>query len=213
MANKKPLMIGIAGGSGSGKSTFVNNLKKNISKEIDTSVLSLDAYYRDRAGLPLKEREKINYDHPSAFDFDLFVYHLEEIVNGHDIEAPQYDFVNHARKKEKVKIKTNPVMLIEGILLFTEQRVRDILEYKIFVEVPTDIRLIRRLERDRLHRGRSTESVINQYLQTVAPMYATYVEPTKAYADIFLPIGGNNKPAVDIFSNAFLHMAHKNADK
>lgn len=198
----KPIFVGIAGGSGSGKSTFVKNIKTKLTCCTDIPILSMDSYYNDRSHVPHDERDQLNYDHPDAYDLELFLEHLEELKNNKSIDCPCYDFAHHARTKESVTMKPASIILVEGILLLYDAKVREFLDYSIYIDIPKDIRFIRRLDRDIKHRHRSVDSVINQYLTTVEPMFRAYVEPTKRYADMIVPGGGKNMPAVELVSRA-----------
>lgn len=202
----KPLLVGVAGGTGSGKSTFVSQLKKQLDEITLTSVLGLDFYYANNPDLSLEERARINYDHPSAYDFPFFLEQLKLVKDGKAVNAPQYDYSTHLRTDKTVYFEVTPIILVEGILLFHDEDARALLDYKIFIDVEKDIRLIRRLRRDTVERGRSFDSVIEQYTRTVEPMYTRYVEPTKKYADVVVPHGGLNKNAVDLIAKGLTHM-------
>lgn len=189
-----PIIIGIAGGSGSGKTTFAQNLKKDFSDEI--VVLSHDFYYKNHEELTFEERKKLNFDHPNAFDTDMLVEHLKELKSGKAIEHPVYSFVRHNREDFTVKIEPKKIIIVEGILIFENKELRDMMDIKIFVDTDADIRFIRRLVRDVNERGRTIESIIEQYCSTVKPMHEQFVEYSKKYADIIVPEGGNNKVAL-----------------
>ncbi|MGD2091765.1 MAG: uridine kinase [Candidatus Aminicenantes bacterium] len=186
--NIKPLIIGVAGGSGSGKTTIVNQIIKELG-DIRVVVVPHDAYYKDNNHLPVEERAKLNYDHPDSLETDLLVQHLKELVEGREIEMPVYDYTIHARKPSGVMVKPTPVIIVDGILIFVEKALRDMMDVKIFVDTDSDIRFIRRLKRDTLERKRSIESIINQYLETVKPMHIAFVQPSQRYADIIIPRG------------------------
>ena len=188
----KPYIIGIAGGSGSGKSTFAERLKAAFPN--DVSLISCDNYYLPHDDLSLAERALINYDAPEALEFDLMVRHLEELKNGRAALCPVYDFTQHNRSDRTVEIKPNPIILIDGILIFHDPALRNCMDLKIYVETDADERILRRARRDITERGRDLDSVINQYLTTVKPMHNTYVNPTKIYADVILN-GGKNEQA------------------
>lgn len=188
MTNKKPLIIGVAGGSGSGKTTIVNQIIKELG-DIRVVVVPHDAYYKDNNHLPVEERAKLNFDHPDALETNLLVQHLKELQEGREIEMPVYNFTIHARKSSGVIVKPAPVIIVDGILIFVEKSLRDMMDVKIFVDTDSDIRFIRRLRRDTLERGRSIESIINQYLKTVKPMHIAFVQPSQRYADIIIPRG------------------------
>lgn len=192
----KPLIIAIAGGSASGKTTVVKEIVDRL-KSIDITVICHDDYYKDQTHLTMEERVKTNYDHPSSLDNELFVEHLHKLLNGESIEKPIYDFVTHNRKKETLSLKPTKVIFIEGILVLEEKKIRDCADVKIFVKSDEDIRFIRRLKRDIDERGRSMDAVINQYLSTVKPMFNKYVNPSSRYADIIIPNDNKHDVAVD----------------
>ncbi|MBE6779921.1 MAG: uridine kinase [Ruminococcaceae bacterium] len=188
----KPYIIGIAGGSGSGKSTFAQRLKEAFPDHI--SLISCDNYYLPHDELPLEERAHLNYDAPEALEFDLMVHHLEELKNGKTALCPVYDFSQHTRSSRVTEIKPRPIILIDGILIFHDPALRDCMDLKIYVETDADERILRRAKRDMQERGRDLDSVIDQYLTTVKPMHNTYVKPTRVFADIILN-GGKNEQA------------------
>lgn len=191
-----PILIAVAGGSASGKTTVVKKIIEQLnSKEI--TVITHDDYYKDLTHLEISERRKVNFDHPSSLDNDLFVAHLSDLLNGKSINKPTYDFVEHNRSKETELIHPNRIIIIEGILVLEDERVRDLATIKLFVESDDDVRFIRRLVRDTKERGRSIESVIEQYLTTVKPMYYSFIKPTKRYADMIIPNDVNHDVAVD----------------
>lgn len=193
----KPLLIGIAGGTGSGKTTVACRIYESL-KGVNVTLLQQDAYYIDLSHLPLEERKKINFDHPSAFDNELLIKHLKKIIGGQEIEKPIYSFTDYTRKKETEKIIPRDIIILEGILVLEEEKIRKLLDIKIYVDADEDERFIRRLVRDTKERGRSMESVIEQYLNVVKPMFLQFVEPSKRYADIVIPQGGLNDVAIDI---------------
>lgn len=204
---RKPILIGIAGGSGSGKSTVTNELVEMIDGD-RVVVIAQDNYYKSQNSLPFEQRVKTNYDHPLAFDNDLLIKHLEKLKNNEAIEEPIYDFEIHNRKEETKHIEPREVIILEGILILNEKEIRDLLDIKIFVDTDSDVRIIRRILRDIKERGRSLESVILQYMSTVRPAHLQFVEPSKRYADVIMPEGGYNKVAIDlIYSkiNTFLN--------
>ena len=196
---KEPLVIAIAGGTGSGKTTISNLITERVGEE-NITVLNHDAYYRDRMDLPLKKRAKLNYDHPNSLETELLVKHVKALKHGKAVEMPVYDFTTHSRKKDTITISPHSVILVDGILLFVEKELRKLFDVKIFVDTDPDIRFIRRLERDIRERGRTQESVIKQYLKTVRPMHLEFVEPSKRYADIIIPEGGMNQVALDMLA-------------
>eukprot|EP00924_Labyrinthula_sp_SR-Ha-C_P015161 snap_masked-scaffold_9-processed-gene-10.27-mRNA-1 protein AED:0.28 eAED:0.28 QI:0/-1/0/1/-1/1/1/0/214 len=193
------LVIGISGGSGSGKTFISKALLSRIGPE-NVSYFSHDYYYKDRSHLTPEEREKINFDHPDALDTDLLVKHLATLKSGKTVEIPEYDFTNHCRKKETKTVFPKSVVMVEGILLLTDEKLRDLLDIMVFIDTEPDIRFIRRLKRDTEERARTLDSVIQQYLTSVRPMHNTYVEPSKEFADIILPGGRNLDVAVDILT-------------
>jgi uridine kinase len=193
----KPLIIGIAGGSGSGKSTVAKNVAENLTTS-SVAFIDMDAYYKNFGELPLEERKKLNWDHPDAFDYDLLCAHLEALSRRQPIEKPEYDFVTHLRRAETTLVEPADVVVIDGILLFVDERVRDLCDVKVFVDADADVRLIRRIERDTHVRGRPLDEIIEQYLSTVQPMHLQFVEPSKRYADVIVPRGGHNAIAIEM---------------
>ncbi len=197
------LVIGIAGGTGSGKTTLMKNLINEFSGKV--AVLSHDNYYKQHDDIPYEERCKLNYDEPGAFDTSLMVYHLEQLRRGLPIECPVYDFTIHNRSKETVRIAPQKVIIVEGILIFENEALRKLMDIRIFVDTDADIRLCRRIKRDVNKRGRSLESVLTQYQDTVKPMHERYVEPTKKYADVVIPEGGKNPVALGMIIGHIRH--------
>lgn len=195
----KPFLIGIAGGTGSGKTTVAKRIYESLHLD-SAAFIDHDAYYKELGHLPLEERTLINFDHPDSLDNDLLVHHLEELIAGRSVEKPVYDFTAHTRAPQTVCIHPRDVILVDGILLFAEPRLRALFDLKIFVDTEADVRFIRRLRRDLELRGRSVDSVIEQYLATVRPMHFEFVEPTKRYADVILPRGGNNTPGIELIA-------------
>ena len=193
----KPFIIGIAGGSGSGKSTVARKVAEGLATS-SVAFIDMDAYYKNFTELPLEERRKVNWDHPDAFDFDLLCRHLGQLAEGEAIDKPEYDFVTHLRSAKTRHIEAPEVVVIDGILLFVDARVRDLCDVKVFVDADADIRLIRRIKRDIKSRGRPLEEVLDQYLSTVQPMHLQFVEPSKRYADVIVPRGGHNAVAVEM---------------
>jgi uridine kinase len=193
----KPLIIGVAGGSGSGKSTVARNVAQALRGET-VAFIDMDAYYLNYAHLPLAERRKINWDHPDAFDWELLVAQLRRLSAGEPIDKPVYDFVSHTRSDRTVVVPPAQVVVIDGILLFSDARVRDLCDVKVFVDAEADIRLIRRIRRDIHKRGRPLDEVLDQYLTTVQPMHLQFVEPSKRYADVIVPRGGHNAIAIEM---------------
>ncbi len=192
-----PLVIGIAGGSGSGKTTVANVILDRVGKD-RIAYLPHDAYYKDLRELPPQQRAEVNFDHPNSLENELLRAHIEAMKAGRPIELPVYDFTTHTRTERCIHVPARPVILVEGILLFAEPLLRDRFDVKIFVDTDPDLRFIRRLQRDITERGRTTESVIHQYLTTVRPMHLEFVEPSKRYADVIIPEGGFNRVALDM---------------
>lgn len=195
----KRIVIGIAGGTGSGKTTIAKKLIEAFSGEC--AVLSHDYYYKANEGMPFEERAMQNYDHPNSLDTDLMVKHLTELKDGKAIKHPTYDFSNHARRAEWETLESAEIIIVEGILIFENKELRDLIDIKLFVDTDADVRFIRRLTRDVKLRGRTIESVIDQWLSTVKPMHEQFIEPSKKYANIIIPEGGHNKVAVDMIIN------------
>lgn len=192
-----PLVIGIAGGSGSGKTTLAHHILERVGVG-RIAYLPHDAYYKDLGALPPNQRAEINFDHPDSLDSELLAEHIRQLKNHQPVEIPIYDFKAHTRTNRTLRVEPQPVVMVEGILIFAERSVRELLEVKIFVDTDSDMRFIRRLERDLFERGRTTESVIHQYLSTVRPMHLEFVEPSKRYADIIIPEGGLNAVAMEM---------------
>lgn len=192
----RPLLIGVAGGTGSGKTTVARAIHQSLG--LDALLLDQDAYYRDLGHLPLAQRRKVNFDHPDALDLPLLVRHLEALTAWQPVDKPTYDFVAHTRAPATIRTEPRDVILVEGILLFTDPVLRGLFDIRIFVDVADDVRFIRRLQRDLTERGRSLDSIIDQYLATVRPMHLEFVEPQKRYADIILPEGGQNRIGVEM---------------
>ncbi len=193
----KPLIIGIAGGSGSGKSTVARNVAELLTTS-SVAFIDMDAYYKNFTSLSLDERRRLNWDHPDAFDYDLLCSDLEALSKRKAIEKPEYDFVTHLRREESTSVVPADVIVIDGILLFVDERVRELCDVKVFVDADADIRLIRRIERDTHVRGRPLDEIIEQYLSTVQPMHLEFVEPSKRYADVIVPRGGHNAIAIEM---------------
>ena len=194
---RKPLIIGITGGTGSGKSSIATKILDVVGIN-NVAVLEQDCYYKDQSDLKMEDRIKTNYDHPMAFDTDLLVEHLKQLKNGNKIEKPQYDFTIHNRRKDTVNIECRKVIMVEGILVLESNELRELMDIKIFVDTDADVRIIRRILRDIDERGRTLEAVVKQYLDLVKPAHENFIEPTKKFADIIIPEGGNNKVAIDI---------------
>lgn len=199
MANRenKPVIIGVTGWSGSGKTTVSRAIFEQLHGH-SLLMLQEDSYYNDQSDMPFEERIKTNYDHPNAFDTELLVKQLKDLLDWKTIEKPIYDYTEHTRSSEVEKVEPKEVIILEGILVLNDPALRDLMDIKIFVDTDDDIRIIRRIQRDIEERGRSLQSVIDQYKSTVKPMYHQFIEPTKRYADIIVPEGGENQVAIDL---------------
>ncbi|HAS73166.1 MAG TPA: uridine kinase [Clostridiales bacterium UBA8960] len=195
----KPVVIGVAGGTGSGKSTVATAIFKSLPDE-NILIIEQDAYYKDQSNLTFDERVKTNYDHPLAFDTELLIEHVKMLCNHQSIEKPIYNFSKHNREENSVSVAPKEIIIIEGIMILEDKRLRDLMDIKIFVDTDADVRIIRRITRDINERGRTLESVIEQYLATVKPAHEQFIEPTKKYADIIIPEGGYNKVAIDLMT-------------
>ena len=193
----KPLIIGIAGGTGSGKSTVARKVAGALDGA-SVAFIEMDAYYRNFAHLSMEDRRKINWDHPDTFDIDYFVEQLSQLAQGEAIDGPVYDFVTHTRSARTVRVPPADVVVVDGILLFADERVRALCDVKVYVDTDADIRLVRRVRRDIAERGRPLEEILEQYLTTVRPMHLQFVEPSKRYADIIVPRGGHNPVAIEM---------------
>ncbi len=198
---REPLICGIAGGSASGKTTVVSKIIESLP-DGSVSLLDMDSYYADLSDVPFEQRARRNFDHPDSFDIDLMVAHLELLKRGQAVNKPVYSFKEHNRTNETASVKSSPVIIVEGLLALWFEPIRKKLDIKIFVDTPDDIRLIRRVARDVKERGRSLDSVIDQYLNTVRPMHHTFCEPTKRYADVIIPEGGSNEVAIKMVTQA-----------
>lgn len=204
----RPFVIGIAGGTGSGKTTLTNALVSHFQGQ--AAVIYHDNYYKRHEGMTYDQRSRLNYDAPEAFDNDLMVEHLRELLAGNPIDCPIYDYTIHNRSDETVRIEPRSVLIIEGILIFVDDRLRELCDIKLFVDTDADVRILRRIKRDVIERGRTIESVEKQYLATVKPMHELYVEPSKRTADLIIPEGGTNLVALDILINRIAHQLENN---
>jgi uridine kinase len=203
---QRPLVIGVVGGSGSGKTTVARAIYDRLG--MDAAFIDQDAYYKDLGHLTLAERVKANFDHPDAFDTELLVSHIESLRRGAAIDKPTYDFAAHTRAEARVRIEPKDILIVDGIMLFADSRLRSMFDIKVFVDVADDIRFIRRLQRDVADRGRTMDGVIGHYLGTVRPMHLEFVEPSKRYADVILPEGGHNQVGVDmILARIFMELS------
>lgn len=192
-----PVIIGVAGGSASGKTTVVEAVLERVGYD-EIALIPHDAYYRDMSHLPFEQRTQLNFDHPDSLETELLLEHLEALRRGEAVEIPVYDFTHHRRLEETRPVEPEPVVVVEGILVLAEPDLRDMMDVRIYVDTDADLRFIRRLQRDITERGRTTQSVISQYLETVRPMHLEFVEPSKRYADIIIPEGGFNQVALDL---------------
>jgi uridine kinase len=197
MKHPDPLVIGIAGGSGSGKTTVAQEILQRVGPD-RIAYLQHDSYYKDLTGLPPTQRAEVNFDHPHSLETELLIEHIASLRDGRAVEVPIYDFSTHSRTSQSFTVPSRRVVIVEGILIFAEAELRKLFDVKIFVDTDSDIRFIRRLQRDITERGRTTESVIKQYMSTVRPMHLEFVEPSKRYADVIIPEGGFNAAAMDM---------------
>jgi len=202
---RRPLMVGVAGGTGSGKTTVAKNLTAGLPRGA-VAIIEHDSYYRDRSDLSFEERVKLNYDHPDALDNDLLVQHLTGLRDGKPVDVPLYDFKTHLRREETRRVTPTPVIIVEGILVFVDERIRSLVDMKIFVDTDADIRIMRRIRRDIEDRGRDFASIREQYYETVRPMHQQFVEPSKRWADLIIPEGGQNEVALDMLIGKLLHV-------
>ena len=207
----RPIIIGVTGGSGSGKTSVSRAIFDQLHGH-SLMMLQEDSYYKSQDDVPFEERTKVNYDHPNAFDTDLLIEQLEDLLNWKTIEIPVYDYAANTRSKEVVVQEPREVIIVEGILTLNDARLRDLMDIKIFVDTDDDIRIIRRIQRDIEERGRTLQSVIDQYLETVKPMYHQFIEPSKRYADIIVPEGGENQVAIDLLVTKVRDIIRKNED-
>lgn len=194
------LIIGIAGGTGSGKTTVVNKIAQMIPEE-NVAILYQDSYYNDNTNLSLEERNKINYDHPNSIDFELLMKHIKQLKSKKKINQPIYSYTTHSRTEDYTVIHPKEILIVEGILIYTNKELRDLCDIKIFVHTDADLRLIRRIKRDTTERGRDLTEVLERYEKTLKPMHNQFIEPTMKYADLIIPVGGENKVAIDILSS------------
>ncbi|MBG9979702.1 uridine kinase [Facklamia sp. DSM 111018] len=203
----RPIIIGVTGGSGSGKSSVSKRILSEFT-EMSVLVLAQDNYYKDQSHMPFEERLKTNYDHPFAFDNDLYYQQIQQFIKGETIEVPVYDYTQHNRSREVIIEPSRDVLILEGILIFEDKQIRDLCDIKVYVDTEDDIRLARRIQRDVVKRGRSVESVLKQYVEVVKPMHHQFTEPTKRYADIIVPEGGHNSVAIDLLTTKIHTILH-----
>ena len=194
------LIIGICGGTGSGKTTVVNKIL-DILPANHVAILSQDSYYKDNSHISIEERKNVNFDHPNSIEFDLLLNQINELKNGNNIEMPVYSYITCTRSSETIQIQSKEVILIEGILLFSDERIRNICNVKVFVDAPPDERLLRVIKRDIIERGRNVQQTLDRYIDTVKPMHEQFIEPTKRFADLIVPLGGENTVAINILAS------------
>lgn len=202
---RRPIIIGVAGGTASGKTTVSQRILEMTGLQ-HLAYIKHDAYYRDLSHLPLEKRKELNFDHPDSLENELLVAHLEQLLQGQAVNIPVYDFAQYIRTNQLQQVEPRPVILVEGILIFADKRLRELMDFKVFVDAPADLRFIRRLKRDVVERGRSVNHVIEQYLDTVRPMHLEFVEPSKRYADVIIPRGGRNLKAIQMVVAQIQHM-------
>lgn len=196
---RKPIIIGVTGGTGSGKTTVTRKIIEEFG-DVSLAYIPQDAYYKDQSHLTMDERVLTNYDHPFAFDNDLLSDHIRQLLDGQAVQMPVYDFTQHNRAEETIRVEPKEVIIIEGILIFSDNELRDLMDIKVFVDTDDDIRIIRRIKRDMAERGRSLDSIIDMYTSIVKPMHEQFIEPTKKFADIIIPEGGSNNVAIDLMT-------------
>lgn len=206
------LIIGICGGTGSGKTTVVNKILE-ILPEDHVAILSQDSYYKDNSNIPLEERKFINFDHPNSIEFDLLYDHINKLKNGKSIEKPVYSYITCARAEETISVQSKDVIIVEGILLFSDERIRNSCHVKVFVDAASDERLLRVIKRDIIERGRNVEQTLDRYIENVRPMHEQFIEPTKRYADIIIPLGGENIVAINILASTIRQKLGLNKDQ
>ena len=207
--SEKICVLGVAGGSASGKTTIIKKLQDYFGKDI--AVISHDAYYKAHPDMSFEERSQLNYDHPDSFESDMMAEDVRKLIKGYAIDMPVYDYVNHNRSSETIRIEPKPVIVMEGILILENTELRDLMDIKIFVDTDADERLMRRIQRDMIERGRSIESIIEQYSKTVKPMHEEFVEPSKKHADIIIPRGGENAAGLDMLITYMTKKLHGEA--
>lgn len=194
-----PFVVGVAGGTGSGKTTVARKLVKRFERQ-PVRLIPQDSYYKDLASLPLNERSQVNFDHPLAFDNDLLVQHLDQLLQGRTVQQPVYNYTTHSRSGDTVTLEPAPILIVEGIMVLEDAKLRERMDLKVYVDTDADERFIRRMQRDLIERGRSLDSIVEQYMSSVRPMHLQFVEPTKKYADVIVPQGGANHVAIDLLA-------------
>ncbi len=209
MIDNNSILIGIAGGTGSGKTSIAKKLSSKFDKS-DIILIEQDSYYKDLSNITMPERNKVNFDHPNSIDFELMIKDLKNLIKGNETKIPIYDFTTHTRAKKSKTLNKHRIILLEGIFSLFNDKIRNMMSIKIYVETPSDIRILRRIKRDIEQRKRTLESVTKQYYENVRPMHIKFVEPTKQYADIIVPMGGENKIAINILSSKILNLINKN---
>ena len=208
MAEKKPIVFGVAGGTASGKTTVARTILDAVGAS-KVAYLPHDAYYKDRSDLSFEERALLNYDHPNSLETRLLTRHIRDLLRGEAVEVPVYDFTQHRRTDRTILVEPSPIILVDGILIFTKRKLRDLMDIKVFVDTDPDVRFIRRLNRDLTERGRTLDAVVTQYLETVRPMHLKFVEPSKRFADVIIPGGGMNRVAIDMVVSRLYAMMHQ----
>lgn len=211
MTQKRPIVFGVAGGTASGKTTVARSILAAVGAS-QVAYLAHDAYYKDMGHLPLEERARLNYDHPESLETDLLVRHVEQLLDGNAVELPIYDFTEHRRTKRTTCANASPIILVEGILIFTHAVLRDLMDIKVYVDTDADVRFIRRMTRDMEERGRKLDAIVAQYLQTVRPMHLEFVEPSKRYADVIIPRGGMNQVALDMVVSRLMQLLREHQE-
>ncbi len=213
MLEPKPIVFGVAGGSSSGKTTVARAILEAVGAS-QIAYLPHDAYYADRQDLSYEERTRLNYDHPNSLETKLLIKHIKQLLRGKAVHVPVYDFTQHRRTEETIRVEPAPIILVDGILIFTRRKLRELMDIKVFVDTDADVRFIRRLARDVEERGRTPESVVQQYLETVRPMHLKFVEPSRRYADVIIPGGGHNRVAMAmVVSQLHAMLAERNPDE
>jgi uridine kinase len=212
MAQMRPIVFGVAGGTASGKTTVAQSILAGVGAS-QVAYLAHDAYYKDMGHLPLEQRARLNYDHPESLETDLLVRHVEQLLAGQSVAVPIYDFTEHRRTRNTTCVNASPIVLVEGILIFTHATLRDLMDIKVYVDTAPDVRFIRRMTRDLEERGRTLDKIVEQYLKTVRPMHLEFVEPSKRYADVIIPRGGMNQVALDMVVSRLLELLRQHQER